>query len=598
MKISYIARSDTWNDQQISAEAREMKIDFEKVSIKDLNDPKIYKSFGDVVIWRSSLLDTKSGRTTLLSILDKKEKFIINRSVIDYPAVIFKQFQQEYVKETSSNIKTIPTFTFADSNDLKKYVKEGKLKFPFIKKPNLGAKGEGIKLIKRLGDIDLLEDDEVSKSVFQNFIKNNGDYRVLVIGGRPVDIIKRTGKEGSFLNNVSMGGQALSVKSNALKVELFKIATQVAATFNLGFCGVDIIQDKNSKELYFLELNTVPQWEGFQKCTGINVAQKILDYCQEISKRGKKSTVYLVKGCYIKYGDKLANKRWHFFTRMFLWTKNEKYLEELEKLKSKYFGENKKDFRKIVQDILNKKEIYQKRIYNKKDFRIKAADKYPLLGSYSELLFRNLMSKNIFGKNLRPSIKKFIKDAELLKVREELLDSKKDMLALSTFSVNYLYFLEEYFSGRKGTKVKVKKLLKLAQTDNFGNSERDARLIMNDIYFITHIIIGASRFYKNKITRSRKTYLKLLIILEKIVEKNYIKLSLDTKFELLICAKLLDVKSSLESRIVQEADLSLSPIGNFLIDTMNAKKNKSSKNWLGSEHRNVLYIMLSEQGTT
>ena len=204
------------------------------------------------------------------------------------------------------------------------------------------------------------------------------------------------------------------------------------------------------------------------------------------------------------------------------------------------------------------------------------------------------MSKNVFNKNLRPAIKRFIKDNELLRIRAELSSNKKDMRALSTFSVNYLYFLEEYFNGWKGTKVKVKELLKLAQADDFGSGEKDAKMIMNDIYFITHIIIGASRFYKNKITKNKKTYLELLRILDGIVEKNYIKLSLDTKFELLICARLLDAESSLKDRIMQETELSLSPINNFLIDTMNAKRGKSSRNWLGSEHRNVLYIMLNE----
>ncbi len=593
MKISYISRSDTWNDQQIIAAAKEKKINLEKVNIQDLNNKKVYKSLGEVVLWRSSLLEPRSGRTTLLNILDKKGKFIINRSIIDYPAVIFKQFQQEYVEETTSNIKTISTFTFLNKSDLKKAVTENILKFPFIKKPNLGAKGEGIKLIKSLDDLSLLEEEEIAKSVFQNFVKNDGDYRILVIGGRPLGVIKRIGEEGSFLNNVSMGGQVVAVEDEKLKIALFKIATQVAATFNLGFCGIDVIQDKDSGELYFLELNTVPQWEGFQKATGINVAQKILDYCEEVANRDEKTINTLVKKCYTKYTDKLANKKLHFFTRMFLWTKDEKYLEQLKELKGKYYGKDKKDLEKIIKKVLDNKELYQKRIYNKKDFRVKPADKHSLLGAYSELLFRNLMSKNVFGEDLKPTIEKFVSTEELLAIKDELLNNEKDALALSTFAINYFYFLEEYFDGKKGTKVNIKKLLKIAQGDDFGNKEKDAKLIMNDIYFITHIIIGASRFYKNKITKNKKTYLKLLSILESIVEENYIKLSLDTKFELLICARLLKAESSLEDRINQEAELSLSPINNFLIDTLNDKKGKSSRNWLGSEHRNVLYIMLN-----
>jgi len=596
MKISYISRSNTWNDRQIIKEAEKLSIDLEKIdNLKDLNNSEIYDSLGDVVLWRSSLLEPRSGRTTLLNILDKSEKIIINRSLIDYPAVIFKQFQQEYLRQNTKDILTIPTFTFQNKKDLVNGVKEGLLKFPFIKKPNLGAKGEGIKLIEDNGEIDLLTDEEVYKSVFQNFIKNDGDYRVLVVGGKPIGAIKRVGEKGSFVNNVSMGGEALAVTDGSLKIEMFKIASQVAGIFNLGFCGVDIIQDTESQKLYFLELNTVPQWEGFQKCTGINVAEKLLGYCQDLAKRKSQSAKTLVKKYYLGDLENLANRKFHFLTRMFLWTRDEKYLEELKYLKKDYFGRSENDFRKIIKKIFADKDIYQKRIYNKKDFRVKSANKYPLLGVYSELLFRNLMSKNIFGENLYPILKEFMPDEELLQIRTGLLESKKDVLNLSTFAINYLYFLEEYFPDNQTVQINIKQLLQLTEEKDFGSQQKKSAELMNNVYFLTHIIIGASRFYRNKINRDREDYLQVLKILEKIVEQNYIKLSLDTKLELLVCAKLLNTESSLRTRIEQEAALSLSPIGNFLIDTMNAKREKSPRGWLGSEHRNVLYIMLNSK---
>lgn len=593
MKISYISKTDTWNDKQIINEANKKKIYLEKIDINNLNDSRIYDLLGDVIFWRSSSLNKESGRATFLNILDKKGKIIINRSIIEYPSIIYKQFQQEHIKINSKTINTIPTFTFLDKNDLFEAINKNKLVFPFIKKPNLGSKGEGIKLIKKIDDIDLLNEREISESVFQNFIKNNGDYRVLVIGGKPIEVIKRVGEKESFLNNVSMGGETLLVEDKNMRVKLFEIAAQVAALSNLGFCGIDIIQDEINGELYFLELNTVPQWEGFQKCTGINIAEKILQYCGSMLDRNNSKINNLVEDCYINYTDKLASKKFHFFTRMFLWTNDKKYLKKLNDLKNEYYGEDNEDFKNIIQEILNNKNIYQKKVYNKKDFRLKVIDKYPLLGSYSEILFRNLMSKNIFNIDLKTTIGDFVNDCELLDVRKKLLDNYDDMLILSTFAINYIYFLEDYFDYQKGTKVNVEKLLKIAQLENFGKRKDDQQLLINDIYFITHIMIGASRFYKKKIIRDRNIYLKLFAILEKIIDENYIKLSLDTKLELLICANLLKIKSKLKFRINQEVEFSLSPINNFLVDTLNTQKNKSSKDWIGSEHRNVLYIMLN-----
>ncbi len=593
MKISYISKTNTWHDEQITKEAKNYDLELEKLDIENLNDFEKLNSLGDLILWRSSSLSIPSGRATLLSILDRDEKIIINRSIIDFPAVFFKQFQQEYIKKRFKNINTIPTFTFLDKKTLLEALKSGRLKFPMIKKPNLGSKGEGIKLIKDDSDLKLLQNDDIKESIFQNFIENDGDYRVLVIGGQPVDIIKRTGAKDSFLNNVSMGGDTSLVTDEKLRTELFEISAQIASSLNLGFCGVDIIQDKNTKKLYFLELNTVPQWQGFQKCTGINVAQKLIEYVQSMLKRKNKKVSKLVKDCYTKNAEQLASKKFHFFTRMFLWTQNKEYLDELSKLKSDYFGENVLDFEEKIKTILNEKDIYQKKVHNKKDFRLDTLKKYPLLGSYSEILFRNLMSKNIFNVDLRESIQKMISDKDLVSLREKLLKNPEDILTLSTFALNYIYFLEDYFEGDATHKVDVSKLLTLTQTKEFANRGKNRDLLINDVYFITHALIGASKFYKQKITKDRENYLELFGLLEKIVDKYYLALSLDTKLELLICAQLLDTSSKFEDRILQEAEFSLSPINNFLVDTFNIQKNKTSKSWIDSEHRNVLYIMLN-----
>ncbi|EKE21219.1 MAG: hypothetical protein ACD_7C00309G0002 [uncultured bacterium] len=593
MKISYISKSDSWNDRQIVKEARKMKVNLKKIDIKDLNDPKIFSSLGDIILWRSSSLDPKAGRTTLLSILIKSKKKVINRSIIDYPGVIFKQFQQAYVKKSVKKINTIPTFTFSSAKDLKEYISKGKLKMPFIMKPNLGAKGVGVELVSKMSDLNKVSEEDIKKNVFQNFIKNNGDYRVLVIGGRPIGAMKRIGKENSFVNNVSMGAVAIKVTDKKLESKLFQIASQVAATFNLGFCGVDVIKDINSGELFFLELNTVPQWEGFQKSTGINVARELLLYCQEIFNSSNKKPSILVKNCYVNHYEKLANKKFHFSTRMFLWTKEKKYLDNLKYLKKDYYGKDDESLKRIFQNILKNSKVYQKRIYNGKEFRKKPADKFPLLGAYSEILFRNLMSKNIFNLDLRPVIKELIDDGDLLEIQRRLLDNKEDILSLSTFSANYLYFLEDYFEKSEKTEVDIEQILDLVEKNIEIKIQNDIELIRNNIYFITHLIIGATKFYAKPIEQDIKIFKRLLEIAEKIVSDNYFSLSLDTKLELLVCGRLINKQIKLEEFIRKEADMSLSEINNFLVDRLNGRSDLSPKSFLGAEHRNVLYMMIN-----
>jgi len=68
---------------------------------------------------------------------------------------------------------------------------------------------------------------------------------------------------------------------------------------------------------------------------------------------------------------------------------------------------------------------------------------------------------------------------------------------------------------------------------------------------------------------------------------------LDTKLELLVCGRLVNGQIKLEEFIRKEADMSLSEINNFLIDRINGRSDLSPKSFLGSEHRNVLYMMIN-----
>ncbi len=94
-------------------------------------------------------------------------------------------------------------------------MEQGKLSFPFIKKPDLGARGEGVEVIGDSRQLDQLKNEEITGFVFQNFIENKGDYRVFVVGGKPIGVMKRIAQKGSFLNNVSRGGRAVKEENSA-----------------------------------------------------------------------------------------------------------------------------------------------------------------------------------------------------------------------------------------------------------------------------------------------------------------------------------------------------------------------------------------------
>ena len=83
--------------------------------------------------------------------------------------------------------------------------------------------------------------------------------------------------------------------------------------------------------------------------------------------------------------------------------------------------------------------------------------------------------------------------------------------------------------------------------------------------------------------------------MEQIIKDSYFRISLDMKFEFIVCCQILDYKSELEGIIEGEAERSLSSSGNFLVDTHNAWIHGFGHKFARSEHRNVLYLMLDSK---
>ncbi len=599
--ITIVSKENTWHDQELLKVGKQKGIGIEMINLFDLEESQLSK-IGKVILWRSSSLGTGTKKAATLKILRKKGKVFVNNGIVDSPQIVFKSFQQEVVKSfcqecQKKEVFPIPTFLFRSKKELQKAIAEGKLSYPFIMKPDLGAKGKGVKVISDSKEFNLLAEKELLGFIFQNFIENKGDYRVFVIGGKPVGIMKRIAQKGSFLNNISQGGRAIEEKDKLTKEKLSLIASKIASLFDLGLCGVDFIFNEKDRKYYFLEINTVPQWQGFQKATKINVASLIVDYCNDILNRKNCSQYLLIKKNYQEAIIFPDDKKFHFYSRMFLWTKNKKYQKELEELKNYFIGSNEKEKQKekikFLQSDLQEK-LTQKVVNNKKSRKILVEKKFFELGSFHEILFRNLLAKNIFGVNLKKIILNQIPLQRFLDLAERILKKKENILTLSTFAVNYLYFLV-FFSNNNLFKNKIKKVIgeiieEIKERKNKKYNNKDD--LKNEFYLLTHCIIGESQFYFKKIEEEREVCQEILEILEDILVNNYFDLSLDNKLEFLVCCRLVGHKTFLKKIIEQEAANSFSSVGNFIIDKWNTNSTRlKGKDFFSSEHRNLLYIL-------
>ena len=112
----------------------------------------------------------------------------------------------------------------------------------------------------------------------QDFVKEAAgeDIRCLVVNGKVVASMKRTGSEGDFRSNLHRGGTAQKVR---ITKEERDTAVRAARVFGLGFAGVDMLRSNSGPKV--LEVNSSPGLEGIEIASGKNIAGLLYDAIEE-----------------------------------------------------------------------------------------------------------------------------------------------------------------------------------------------------------------------------------------------------------------------------------------------------------------------------
>lgn len=108
----------------------------------------------------------------------------------------------------------------------------------------------------------------------QDFVKEAAgeDIRCLVVGGKVVAAMKRTGAEGDFRSNLHRGGSAKPVRITRAERDC---AIRAAKVFDLNLAGVDLLRSETGPKV--LEVNSSPGLEGIETSTGRNIAGALYD---------------------------------------------------------------------------------------------------------------------------------------------------------------------------------------------------------------------------------------------------------------------------------------------------------------------------------
>lgn len=152
-------------------------------------------------------------------------------------------------------------------------------KFPVVVKILSGTQGRGVFIADNYASLKstlqtiwtLGEHNEV---LLQEYIDNDFDVRVHVLGGEFLASMKRKRVKEDFRTNVHLGGEAVPFSPNKKTKE---IACKAAKAVGAGWAGVDVMFDKKGNP-YVLEVNASPGTEGIKVDKGANVPVDVIDF--------------------------------------------------------------------------------------------------------------------------------------------------------------------------------------------------------------------------------------------------------------------------------------------------------------------------------
>ncbi|MDD4937928.1 MAG: hypothetical protein PHX34_02810 [Candidatus Shapirobacteria bacterium] len=254
---------------------KDLKFELENGKIKIWVEDELINqdNFGSIYFRVAGTMDGRyvEARNLLLKLRGDEIRSVNKTSYLNWPRMGKIAQYGVFVKNA---IPVIPTKIFYKKEQIS--LKE--INYPVIIKHEMGYQGKSVrkienegKLIKFLGKIS---DKDLGRFMWQRCLPTKWDIRVIVLGGKIVGAMKRSAEGEEFRSNFSLGGR---IEKWNLSTKDKEIAKKVAKICGLDYCGVDIMKDEKGNS-FVLEVNRQCQFKGFEQATGINVAEKIVEF--------------------------------------------------------------------------------------------------------------------------------------------------------------------------------------------------------------------------------------------------------------------------------------------------------------------------------
>lgn len=184
----------------------------------------------------------------------------------------------------SQNKIRVPKMTFAHRPQDYKFLIDLVGGIPCVAKLQTGSQGAGVFLIESemaasatLSAFSTLGINLILQELIPTE-KPKYDIRAYVVGEEIVAQYKRFALDKDFRSNYSLSHQGEKTELNQSETEMVLAAARATG---LAVCGVDLIRkDDEEKTPFILEVNGNASLRGIEAVTGVDVAGKIVEYCE------------------------------------------------------------------------------------------------------------------------------------------------------------------------------------------------------------------------------------------------------------------------------------------------------------------------------
>lgn len=236
---------------------------------------KSLRDFG--LFYFRSVGDKNESLPLLLEYAKKHQIGVVDEYLLGLGGAMRKRKSSEAMMLLQAGVSYPETVFVANKQELLDIVSQREK--PLIVKSTKGSHGTGTFLIKEEGQLErVLLGRERQNFMIQEYIPNDGDYRLFLIGYKVVAGFKRQRKEEKLILNRSVGA------SNPLKKipeDIAWEAQKAARVLGVQIAGIDLVKDERTGKPVVIEVNQSPEFYVMERRTGKNIASEIIRFLQE-----------------------------------------------------------------------------------------------------------------------------------------------------------------------------------------------------------------------------------------------------------------------------------------------------------------------------